>query len=96
MNITRMKWISALLSTLVIGVFEFVRHHFLHVISMDWGNILVAILAGVLFVFYFHGIFAFMEKLYSNLQKEKEETAVLQERDRIARELHDSVSQAFL
>lgn len=95
MNITSMKWVSALLSTVVIGVFEFVRHHFLHVISMDWGNLLVAVLAGVLFVFYFHGIFAFMEKLYNKLQKEKEETAVLQERDRIARELHDSVSQAL-
>ncbi|WP_378953672.1 sensor histidine kinase [Pelosinus sp. sgz500959] len=95
MNITKMKWLSALFPALFIGIFEFVRHEFLHYISMDWGNLLVAVVAGILFLFYFHGIFAMLENLYDKLQKEKEDTAVLQERDRIAREIHDSVSQAL-
>jgi signal transduction histidine kinase len=90
-----MKWISALLTTLFIAIFEFIRHQFLQFISMEWGNLLVAGLAGVLFFLYFHGVFALLETLYNKLQKEKEETAVLQERYRIARELHDSVSQAL-
>jgi len=95
MNITKMKWLSAVFPALFIGVFEFVRHQFLHFMSMDWGNLMVAVLTGILFILYFHGIFAMLETLYQKLQKEKEETAVLQERDRIAREIHDSVSQAL-
>jgi signal transduction histidine kinase len=95
MNMKRMKWISALFTTIFIGVFEFVRHHFLDFISMSWGNLLVAIVTGLLFYIYFHGVFSLLENLYSKLQKGQEERAVLQERDRIARELHDSVSQAL-
>ncbi|MBP2636101.1 MAG: narX [Firmicutes bacterium] len=95
MNIRTMKWLSALIAAVLIGAFEFLRHQFLHVISMDWGNVLVAIVTGVLVFIYFHGISMLIENLYSKLQKEKEETAVLQERYRIARELHDSVAQAL-
>jgi len=95
MDIRKMKWISALIAAVFIGAFEFIRHQFLHVISMEWGNVLVALLTGVLVFLYFHGIFALIENLYGKLQKEKEETAVLQERYRIARELHDSVAQAL-
>lgn len=95
MNMKRMKWLSALFTTIFIGVFEFVRHHFLDFISMSWGNLLVAVVTGLLFYVYFHAIFTLLENLYKKLQKEQEERAVLQERDRIARELHDSVSQAL-
>jgi signal transduction histidine kinase len=95
MDLKKIKWISALFSALLIGVFEFVRHQFLDIVSMDWGNVLVAGLTGILFVVYFHGIFAVMESIQRKLQKEKEEASVLQERDRIARELHDSVAQAL-
>ncbi|WP_094605614.1 hypothetical protein SPSIL_012220 [Sporomusa silvacetica DSM 10669] len=95
MDIRKMKWISALIAAIFIGAFEFIRHQFLHVISMEWGNVLVAAVTGVLVFLYFHGIFALLENLYGKLQKEKEETAVLQERYRIAREIHDSVAQAL-
>ncbi|TWH47615.1 sensor histidine kinase [Sporomusa sp. KB1] len=95
MDIRKMKWISALIAAIFIGAFEFIRHQFLHVISMEWGNVLVAVVTGVLVFLYFHGISAMIENLYGKLQKEKEETAVLQERYRIAREIHDSVAQAL-
>lgn len=94
-KIKKMKWLSALFSAVFIGVFEFVRHRFLDVISMSWGNVLVAGVTGILFVLYFHGIFSLLESVSSKLQREKEETAVLQERERIARELHDSVAQSL-
>lgn len=95
MNIARMKWIAAIVPAICIGIFEFARHEFLHVISMDWGNVLVAGLTSVLFILFSHGIFAFMENLYDKLQTEKRESAVLQERYRIARDLHDSITQAL-
>lgn len=95
MNTKTIKWLSSLLAAIIIGIIEFVRHQFLHVISMDWGNLIVAAATGILVLFYFHGIFAVLENLYGKLQQEKEETAVLEERYRIARELHDSVAQTL-
>lgn len=95
MNIKSLKWISALLPALCIGIFEFVRHHFMDDMYMGWGNLMVAGLTGVLFYLYSHGVSMVLENLYGKLQKEKEETAVLQERDRIAREIHDGISQAL-
>ncbi|WP_110953965.1 sensor histidine kinase [Anaerosinus massiliensis] len=95
MNITKMKWITAIVAAVCIGLAEFVRHQFLYVISMDWGNVLVAILTGVIFFLFSHGIFSLMENLYGKLQQEKQETAVLQERYRIARDLHDSIAQSL-
>jgi signal transduction histidine kinase len=95
MNIKKMKWISALVPAVFIVTFEFVRHHFLSIVSMDWGNVIVGGVTGVLFFLYFHGIFGLLENVYRKLQNKKEETAVLEERYRIARELHDSVAQAL-
>jgi signal transduction histidine kinase len=95
MNITQMKWIAAIIPAICIGLFEFARHEFLHFISMDWGNVLVAVLTGVLFILFSHGIFTLMENLYGKLQQEKQETAVLEERYRIARNLHDSIAQSL-
>lgn len=95
MNSTTIKWLSSFLAAIIIGVIEFVRHQFLHVISMDWGNLIVAAATGILVLLYFHGIFAVLENLYGKLQQEKEETAVLEERYRIARDLHDSVAQTL-
>lgn len=70
MNMKRMKWLSALFTTIFIGVFEFVRHHFLNFISMSWGNLLVAVVTGLLFYVYFHTVFTLVENLYKKLQKE--------------------------
>jgi signal transduction histidine kinase len=95
MNVARIKWIGPLFPALFIGLFEFVRHDFLNVISMNWGNLMVAGLTGVLFFFYFQGILAWLQTLNANLQKRQEEIIILKERDHIARELHDSVSQAL-
>jgi hypothetical protein len=41
MNIKKMKWISALVSAIFVVTFEFVRHHFLYSVFMDWGNVIV-------------------------------------------------------
>lgn len=51
MNLNKMKWIGALFPALFVGLFEFVRHYFLDMISMDSGNLMVAGLTGILFSF---------------------------------------------
>jgi signal transduction histidine kinase len=96
MNVMKLKWLAALLPALFIGLFEFIRHDLLdHVFPVNIGNLLVAGLAAVVSLLYYHGIFTLLQNLNKKLQAEKEEKATLNERDRIARELHDSVSQAL-
>jgi signal transduction histidine kinase len=95
MNVTRIKWFAALLPAVFVGLFEFARHDLLDVVPTVWGNLMVAAVAAVTSLIYYHGIFTLLQNLTSHLQEEKEEKATLQERDRIARELHDSVSQAL-
>lgn len=96
MNVTKLKWIAALLPALFVGLFEFVRHDLLdHFFPVNIGNLLVSGLAAVVSLLYYHGIFKLLQNLNKKLQEEREEKATLNERDRIARELHDSVSQAL-
>jgi signal transduction histidine kinase len=96
MNVTRLKWIAALLPALFVGLFEFIRHDLLdHIFPNELGNLMVAGLAAAVSLLYYHGIFTLLQNLNSNLQEEKEEKATLKERDRIAHELHDSVAQAL-
>lgn len=95
MNLTKMKWVAAILPALFVGLFEFARHDLLdRYFPTSWGNVMAACVAGTASLLYFHGVFTMVGNLYKKLQTEKEEKATLEERDRIARELHDSVSQA--
>jgi signal transduction histidine kinase len=89
------KWIAILLPALFVGLFETLRHELVDLIPTGWGNFMVAGVAAITSFIYYHGIFVFIQNLNSKLQNEKEEKATLKERDRIARELHDSVSQAL-
>jgi signal transduction histidine kinase len=87
------KVFLAILTGIFVLIFEFLRHKLMHDIHMDLGNILVAIFSSMLFLLYFTFIFHLMQRLSTNLQKEKAHLAILSERDRIARSLHDNIAQ---
>lgn len=95
MNIKKIKWIAILVPALFVGLFEMLRHELLGEVPTAWGNLMVAGVAALTGFIYYHGIFTFIQNLNKKLQEEREEKATLNERDRIARELHDSVSQAL-
>lgn len=96
MTYTQLKWLILLIPTITVGIWEYVRHEYLlPYISMDLGNWLTPVI--VLFVTFtlLTRLFAKIERMQEQLQKERTEKAALEERERIARELHDGMAQSL-
>lgn len=96
MTHTRVQWLAVLLPALLVGLFEFARHHwFAGLVPGFWGNALAAALAGasvLAFVRYFTRLVSDAER---ELSRARAEAAVLAERQRIGRDMHDGVAQAL-
>jgi signal transduction histidine kinase len=92
----QIKWLILTIPTVVVGVWEYVRHEFLlPYISMDAGNILTPVIVFLVTITLLLHLFVVYEKMQEDLKKERAEKAVLQERERIARELHDGIAQTL-
>jgi signal transduction histidine kinase len=92
-DFNRAKLLLALLTGVFVLLFEFIRHKYMRDIHMDLGNILVAVFSSMLFMLYFTFIFQLIQRLSTRLQEKEAHLAVLSERDRIARSLHDNIAQ---
>lgn len=88
-----LSWWASLLPAFVMAGVEFIRHDWLE--SMMLGNLVVAALVGAGAALYVHMMARYLRYSERRLSAAREETAVLQERDRVAREMHDNVSQAL-
>ncbi|MBD1371861.1 sensor histidine kinase [Hazenella sp. IB182357] len=97
MNDKHIKWIILFTPTLVIFFWELFRHqsHVLHYISMDLGNWLSPLWVFLVTITVVRKLFTRYDHMKYQLEKEREEKAILQERERIARELHDGTAQAL-
>ncbi|MFC5402718.1 sensor histidine kinase [Cohnella soli] len=92
----RLKWLILLIPTLTIGLWEYIRHTFLlPYLSMDLGNFLAPFIVLVVTLTVVRGLFGRLEQSQQALQREKESNASLEERERLARELHDGISQSL-
>jgi len=92
----RLKWLILLIPTLTIGLWEYVRHAFLlPYMSMELGNLLAPFIVLAVTLTIVRGLFVRLEHSQSALQREKETSAALEERERLARELHDGISQSL-
>lgn len=79
-----------------IGIWEYVRHAFLlPYISMDMGNILAPIIVFIISMTLLAKLFRIMEDTEQKLYEEKRSKALLEERERLAQELHDGISQSL-
>ncbi|HET7479983.1 MAG TPA: ATP-binding protein [Rubrobacteraceae bacterium] len=92
---------AVLLPTLCIGLFEFLRHQWLVGVLPMWlghgwvGNVLGALVVAAV-VYFFVRVFAGMVGAAAlEAARAREEAAVLTERQRIGREMHDGVAQAL-
>lgn len=91
-----MKWLILLIPTITVGLWEYIRHEYLlPYISMDLGNWLTPVI--VLFITFtlLTRLFTKIEKMQEQLQRERTEKAALEERERIASELHDGMAQSL-
>lgn len=75
---------------------ELIRHQFgLPYVSMSRGNWLMALLTAVVIALFSQGLFRRFEAATLSLARERAARAVMEERERLARELHDQIAQTL-
>jgi signal transduction histidine kinase len=90
------QMLTVILPTILIGGFEFFRHDILlgH-LSMETGNVFITILTFVLSLLFSSWVFHIIRIKNDQLAKEQAKRAVYEERERLARELHDGIAQSL-
>ncbi|MBW5446967.1 sensor histidine kinase [Cohnella sp. CFH 77786] len=92
----RLKWLILLIPTLTIGLWEYVRHTFLlSFMSMELGNLLAPFIVLGVTLTVVRGLFARLEQFQAALQRERTLSGALEEREKLARELHDGIAQSL-
>ncbi|UFJ38938.1 histidine kinase [Brevibacillus humidisoli] len=96
MTYRSLKWLTIFLPPLVIGGFEFVRHDFLLAyMTMETGNYLITLLTLLLSYVFATWMFRTIEQMSARIAEEQARRAVYEERERLARELHDNLAQTL-
>ncbi|CAM3476293.1 MULTISPECIES: sensor histidine kinase [Saccharibacillus] len=96
MSYTQIKWLILFVPTIVVGLWEYVRHQFLMpVLSMDAGNVLTPILLFLVSVTLLRRLFALLERMQLELTQARGMKASLEAREELARELHDGIAQSL-
>ncbi|WP_141500430.1 sensor histidine kinase [Paenibacillus luteus] len=91
-----LKWLILWIPTVTIGLWEYLRHTFLlPVISMDLGNVLAPVFVFLITLTLLRALFAKLEQTQETLQRERVVKAAFEEREQLARELHDGISQSL-
>ncbi|GAA0135417.1 hypothetical protein YSY43_22570 [Paenibacillus sp. YSY-4.3] len=96
MSYQQVKWLILAIPTITIGIWEFVRHEYLlSVISMELGNWLSPAIVFLVSVLLLTQLFKMMEQIQKELNEAKALKAALEEREKIAREIHDGIAQSL-
>lgn len=91
-----LKWLILWIPTVAIGLWEYLRHALLlPFISMDLGNLLAPVFVFIITLTLLRALFAKLEQTQETLQRERIVKAALEEREQLARELHDGISQSL-
>ncbi|WP_308635650.1 sensor histidine kinase [Paenibacillus silvisoli] len=96
MTYKRIKWLILWTPTLTIALWEYVRHALLlPYISMDLGNALAPVIVMTVTATLLIKLFRMLEATSDSLQQAKAAEAAFVEREQLARELHDGISQSL-
>ncbi|WP_152392692.1 sensor histidine kinase [Paenibacillus guangzhouensis] len=96
MTYKQIKWLILTIPTITIGLWEYVRHEYLlPYISMELGNWLAPVLVLLVTLLFLTQLFKLIEENQEELNRAKAVQAVLEEREKIARELHDGIAQSL-
>lgn len=97
MEIRVLKWLAVFWPAALVGLFEYLRHtpFVLTRVPMATSNWLTALLVLAATAAVSRAIFALLDRAQAELQEQQRQLAVMAERDRIARELHDGISQSL-
>ncbi|WP_188623631.1 sensor histidine kinase [Caldalkalibacillus thermarum] len=93
----RIKWLILLIPTITVGIWELVRHtpYMLERLSMEAGNWLTPVIVFAVTMIFVRRLFQALETLQHKLEEEKTKKAMLEEREKLARQLHDGVAQSL-
>jgi two-component system nitrate/nitrite sensor histidine kinase NarX len=96
MSYRSLKIITILIPPLLIGGFELLRHSvWLHNFSMEVGNYLIIILTFIVSYAFSTWMFKTIAEKNHRLATEREMRAIYEERERLAKELHDNIAQTL-
>ncbi|RIX53918.1 sensor histidine kinase [Paenibacillus nanensis] len=94
MSYRSLRLLTVVLPTLIIGGFEYIRHElFPDMVTMSMGNLLITLLTLIISYLFSLWMFRIIERKNQQIAEEKTRGAVYEERERIARELHDHIAQ---
>ena len=96
MSYQQVKWLILVIPTIIIGLWEYVRHTFLlPYLSMELGNLLSPIILFIVTMTLSRKLFFIYERMQEEVRKERARQAVMEERERMVRQLHDGVAQSL-
>lgn len=96
MSYRQIKWLILIIPTLTIGLWEYMRHQFfLPYISMELGNWLAPLIVFSVSILFLTQLFSILEKIQEELNAARGLKATLEEREKMARELHDGIAQSL-
>lgn len=96
MSYQQIKWLILAIPTLTLGLWEYVRHTILaSYLSMELGNWLAPLIVFLVTITFLLKLFDMLEDMQEELREQRSYKAELQEREKLARELHDGISQSL-
>ncbi|MFC0469203.1 histidine kinase [Halalkalibacter kiskunsagensis] len=96
MTYKQIKWLILLIPTLTSATWEYVRHKYLlPYIFMEVGNLLSPVFVFLVTMIVVVKLFKILEHMKEELEKEKAQKSILEEREKLSRELHDSIAQTL-
>jgi signal transduction histidine kinase len=96
MSLRMLKLFTIVLPVLIIGGFEYIRHEFLlNFLTMEAGNFTITVITFLLSYLFASWMFQSIERTNEKLASGEARRAVYEERERLARELHDDLAQTL-
>ncbi|QHW33336.1 sensor histidine kinase [Paenibacillus rhizovicinus] len=96
MTYKRIKWLILWTPTLTVAIWEYLRHTLLlPYLSMGLGNALTPVIVITVTATLLIKLFNMLEDTQETLQRSKSAEAAFMEREQLARELHDGISQSL-
>jgi two-component system nitrate/nitrite sensor histidine kinase NarQ len=92
----QIKYLILFIPTATIGLWEYIRHTvLLPYLSMDLGNLLAPLIVFLVTITFTRRLFRILEEMQEALRQERIVKAGMEERERLAQELHDGISQSL-
>ncbi|MCK9859643.1 histidine kinase [Paenibacillus sp. ATY16] len=92
----QIKWLILIIHSLTIWLWEYIRHEYLlPYISMGAGNWLSPLIVFLITLIFITRLFAILEKIQEELHQSRLLQTAVQERENLARDLHDGIAQSL-